>query len=121
MEHPQNKVRLTTAEKAKMRYQVNIDLGQIEDITAYFINLEQVQHCLGRWGINIDKNMLIAATVKQVYKCIVFTHDHKMQWEDLKEEDQYWKVFKVHFIKSNDEEKQYEEATANKGELQDIS
>lgn len=70
-----------------MRYQFNIDLDQIEDITAYFIKLEQVHHCLERWDISIDNNTLIAATVKQVYKCIIFTGDCKKQWEDLKEKD----------------------------------
>ncbi len=87
IDHIRGKVKLTTTKKARMRDQINFEWDQSQDFASYIIELEQIKRCLGRWGITIDEDMLIAMAIKQVNKSTIFTCDHKKAWEDLKEEE----------------------------------
>lgn len=121
IDHIRIKVKLTTTDKAKMRDQINFDWDQSQDFAAYIVELEQIKRRLGRWGIHIDEDTLIATTIKQVNKCTIFTRDHKKTWEDLEEEERDWELFKSYFIEKYDEEDKYAEDTAGRGGLQGIN
>jgi hypothetical protein len=120
VDHIRSKVKLTTTEKARMRDQVNFEWDQSQDFASYIVVLEQIKRRLGRWGIAIDKDTLIATAIKQVNKSTIFTRDHKKAWEDLEEEERDWELFKTYFIEKYDEEEQYANETTGRGGLQGI-
>lgn len=120
VDHIRSKVKLTTTEKAKMRDQVNFEWDQSQDFASYIVELEQIKRRLGRWGIIIDEDTLIAIAIKQVNKSTIFTRDHKKAWEDLEEEERDWELFKTYFIEKYDEEEQYANETTGRGGLQGI-
>jgi len=120
VDHIRSKVKLTTTEKARMRDQINFEWDQSQDFAYYIVTLEQIKRRLGRWGITIDEDTLIATAIKQVNKSTIFTRDHKKAWEDLEEEERDWELFKTYFIEKYDEEEQYANETAGRGGLQGI-
>jgi hypothetical protein len=104
-----------------MRDQINFEWDQSQDFAAYIVELEHIKCRLGRWGINIDEDTLIAMAIKQVNKCTVFTKDHKKAWDELEDDDRDWELFKTYFIEKYDEEDKYAEDTAGRGGLQGIN
>jgi hypothetical protein len=120
IDHIRGKVKLTTTEKAKMRDQVNFEWDQSQDFASYIVELEQIKRRLGRWGITIDEDTLIATAIKQVNKSTLFTRVHKKAWEDLEEEERDWELFKTYFIEKYDEGEQYANETTGRGGLQGI-
>lgn len=115
------KVKLTEKQKAAMMDQIDFDWDQTEDFSAYIDTLELIQRRSARWGVNITEDQLIKAAIKQVYKCNVFTREHRKMWDDLDDEEKDWGVFKEHFIEKYDEEVNYdEEETAGRGGLQGV-
>ena len=103
-----------------MQDQVNFKWDQSQDFASYIVELEQIKRRLGRWGIIIDEDTLIATAIKQVNKSTIFTRDHKKAWEDLEEEERDWELFKTYFIEKYDEEEQYANETTGRGGLQGI-
>jgi hypothetical protein len=123
IDHIRSKVKLKThhTKKAKMRDQINFECDQSQDFASYIVELEQIKQRLGRWGITIDEDILIATAIKQVKKSTIFTHDHKKTWENLEEDEQDWELFKAYFIDKYNEEEQCANKTAGKGGLQGIN
>lgn len=121
IEHLRTKCKLTTTEKSKMRDQINFEWEQSQDFASYVVEMEKIQRRLERWGITIDEDTMIAAAIKQVNKCTVFTKEHKKAWEEIDDEEKDWALFKTYFIEKYDEEEQYAEETAGRGGLQGIN
>lgn len=121
IDHIRSKCTLTTTQRAKMRDQINFEWDQSQDFATYIVELEKIQRRLGRWGITIDEDTMIAAAVKQINKCTIFTKDHMETWEDIEEEERDWELFKTYFIEQYDKEEQYAEETAGRGGLQGIN
>jgi hypothetical protein len=121
IDHIRTKCKVTTTEKAKMRDQINFDWDQSQDFASYIVELEQIKRRLGRWGITIDKDTMIATAIKQVNKCTLFTKEHKKTWEDVDDEERDWDLFKTFFIEKYEEEEQYAEETVGRGGLQGIN
>lgn len=121
IDHIRTKCKVNTTEKAKMRDQINFEWDQSQDFASYIVELEQIKRRLGRWGITIDEDTMIAAAIKQVNKCTMFTKEHKKMWEDIEDDEKDWDLFKTFFIEKYDEEEQYAEETAGRGGLQGIN
>jgi hypothetical protein len=60
-----------------MRDQVNFEWDQSQDFASYIVELEQIKRRLGRWGITIDEDTMIATAIKQINKSTIFTCEHK--------------------------------------------
>jgi hypothetical protein len=90
IDHIRTKCKVTTTEKAKMRDQINFDWDQSQDFASYIVELEQIKRQLGRWGITIDEDTMIAMAIKQVNKCTLFTKKHKKTLEDVDNEERDW-------------------------------
>ena len=103
IDHLRGRVKLTTADKARMRNEINFEWDQTQDLAIYFIELKKIRARLRRWGVEIDDNMLLAAAITQIYKSNHFNTDQLQTWEDLEAEDQVMDNFTEYFLEKYDE------------------
>jgi hypothetical protein len=103
IDHLRGRVKLTTADKARMRNEINFEWDQTQDLATYFIELKKIRARLRRWGVEIDDDTLLAAAITQIYKSNHFNTDQLQTWEDLEAEDQVMDNFTEYFLEKYDE------------------
>jgi hypothetical protein len=60
IDHLRGRVKLTTANKARMRNEINFEWDQTQDLATYFIELKKIRARLRRWGVEIDDDTFLS-------------------------------------------------------------